>query len=289
MKAYNGNDNALVHLAEFIRAKSDDDNTRMLAEFAQYYFKALALEDIEAIQIDDLYGAVLTHWNLALNFVPGFEKINIYNPTLEQHGWQSSHTVIDIVIEDRPFLLQSVTMEINRQGLACHLAVHPVFSVERSADHDLIQVYPESGLSGQAECMLHLEIDRQANPAILDMLRRSLRKILIDVRAATEDWHASLNKMSMIIEELKGMKQKERFTCLDDSILFLQWLHDDHFVFLGYREYEVVTEGEAVFFKVVAGSGLGVLRDSIAVMPEDGKIPIAFDAFQRISNVYEIT
>ena len=284
MKAYNDNDNVLAHLAEFIRAKSDDDNTRMLAEFAQYYFKAIALEDIEVMQVDDLYGAVLTHWNLALNFVPGTEKINIYNPTLEQHGWQSPHTVIDIVIDDMPFLLQSVTMEINRHGFASHLVVHPVFSIVRSADHDLIRASSGPDASGQAECMLHLEIDRQTNPAILDMLRRNLVKVLTDVRAATEDWHSCLNKMSIAIEELKGLAQEQRFSDIDDSILFLQWLHDDHFVFLGYREYEVITEGEEAYFKVVAGSGLGVLRDSIAGLPEDGMIPIAFDAFQRIKS-----
>ncbi|MGR9044045.1 MAG: NAD-glutamate dehydrogenase [Gammaproteobacteria bacterium] len=283
MKAYNDNDELLEHLSEFIREQSDDANTRMLADFARYYFKAIPLEDLEGMQRDDLYGAVLTHWNLALNFIPGTEKIHIYNPTLEQHGWQSSHTVIDIVIDDMPFLLQSVTMEINRHGFASHLVMHPVFSVERSQNHDLTQVYPGGDMPGHSECMLHLEIDRQANPAILDLLRRNLRKVLVDVRAVTEDWQSCLNKMSAVIDELKALNQDQRFTGVDDSILFLQWLHDDHFVFLGYREYDLIMEDDGAFFKALAGSGLGVLRDAIADSSDEGLIPITLDAFQRIN------
>ena len=48
---------------------------------------------------------------------------------IAEHGWQSTHTIVEIVNDDMPFLVDSVTMEVNRHGLTLHLIVHPIVTV----------------------------------------------------------------------------------------------------------------------------------------------------------------
>ena len=45
---------------------------------------------------------------------PGQAKVRVYNPQIEQHGWQSTHTVVEVVTDDMPFLVDSVSMALNR-------------------------------------------------------------------------------------------------------------------------------------------------------------------------------
>ena len=67
-------------------------------------------------------------------------KLRVYNPKLEQHGWQSTHTVVEIVNDDMPFLVDSVGMELNRHGLGIHLIIHPVVAVRRDAHGRLLDL-----------------------------------------------------------------------------------------------------------------------------------------------------
>jgi glutamate dehydrogenase len=86
------------------------------------------------------------------------------------------------------------------------------------------------------ESVLHIEINRQSDDKLIEQLKNSLQKILTDVCSATEDWSASLLRMESAISTLTAQKNPG----LKESIEFLQWLKDDHFVFLGYREYRII-------------------------------------------------
>ncbi|WP_349431456.1 NAD-glutamate dehydrogenase [Methylomarinum sp. Ch1-1] len=271
------------HLNRYIREKLDAELAATLIAFCQQYYEAVPFDDLETIEVADLYGAVLSHWNMALRYQAGTQKVKVYNPTLEDHGWQSPHTIVEIVIEDMPFLLQSISMEINQQGLTNHLVIHPVYNMLRNERGEFVGFAETSDQASSSECLLHLEIDRQVDQAQLDFLRRRLVDILIDVRAATQDWQPCLSKMREVINALSAAEQAESEAGAD-IIAFLQWLCQDHFVFLGYREYELVQQEGAMSFKPVANSGLGVLRDSIAKLPENGLLPISADAFAKINN-----
>lgn len=287
MVKFNNSEHLLNYLNELIRQKLDENQATKLIAFAQYYFKGVSQEDLEGRVPEDLYGALLVHWNLALNYKPGSQKVHVYNPTLEDHSWQSKHTIIDIVIEDMPFLLQSITMEINQHGFASHFLIHPVFNVSRSKSGELISLTPGKVEDEFAECFLHLEIDRQSSRKVLDKIQHCLSRILEDVRAATQDWTGCMNKMAEVIDQLRAssLYQTEQGK---EATQFLQWLHDDHFVFLGYREYDIVVKDGVAGFKVKPGTGLGVLRDSIARLPKAECLTISDDAYETIASAKPI-
>src|SRR6266436_2071175 len=127
----------LDEVLRLVRAKVAPDMRSLLERFVRRYFSQLDPEDLAERRPADLYGAALSHWNFARKRDPGSARIRVFNPTLEEHGWQSTHTIIEIVNDDMPFLVDSVTMEVNRHGLTMHLIIHPIVVVERRADGSL--------------------------------------------------------------------------------------------------------------------------------------------------------
>jgi len=276
------NKKLLTDLFSYIRKKLQKEQAELLVEFARQYYQSVIFNESYRIVIEDLYGAVLSHWNLALEFSSD-QKIKVYNPTLEEHGWQSKHTIIEVVVNDMPFLLQSISMEVNRQGFTNHLVIHPVYSIERDSKGKFLSFADSDSTKKDVstECLMHLEIDRQSDPAVMGVLQTSLNRVLIDVRATTEDWKTCLTKMQNVIAELKQSDVlKEQCS---DEVEFLQWLHDNHFVFLAYREYEIIKHEDEFGFRAIPGTGLGILRDSIVQVPDDHVIPIAEQAFKVIN------
>lgn len=276
---YKNNKVLLDALVQLIRDKMPGQSVEPLILFARHYFSENAFDDIADRTLDDLYGAVLSHWNLFLVAPTQKEQINIYNPTVEEFGWQSTHTVIEIVLPDRPFILESVTMEINRYGLVNQLVLHPLYWVTRDKQGKLLNVSITEQEGAQLESVVHIEINRQSNIEFITQLKNSLLGVLQDVRVVTEDWQPCLAKVQAEIKVLKEQNNPQ----LQESIDFLQWLKNNHFVFLAYREYGLIKQDEKIGFSVVANSGLGILRDSIAKVPEQNFMPISKDAYQLLN------
>ena len=124
----------LDEVLKLVRAKVAADQRATLETFVSRYYGQVDPEDLAEREPGDLYGAALSHWSFARKREAGHARIRVFNPTVEEHGWQSTHTVVEIVNDDMPFLVDSVTMEVNRHGLTLHLILHPILAVERGAD-----------------------------------------------------------------------------------------------------------------------------------------------------------
>src|SRR3954467_13302147 len=123
-----------------MEAKIQPAKTDLAHDFERLYYAEVDPEELAARKPADLKGAAAAHLAFARKFSSGEAKVRVYNPTLETHGWQSTHTVLEIVNDDMPFLVDSVTMELNRQGLALHLVVHPVLRNLRNSGGELTAV-----------------------------------------------------------------------------------------------------------------------------------------------------
>src|SRR5919106_1714911 len=108
-----------------------DDQAAMAEVFLRQYYRSVSPAELVARDPLDLYGAALAHLRFGEHRRPGHAKVRVYNPHVEQHGWQSTHTVVEVVTDDMPFLVDSVSMALNRLGLLIHLTIHPVVPVRR--------------------------------------------------------------------------------------------------------------------------------------------------------------
>ena len=266
-------------LTALVREKLPPETRTAAGEFVSQYFSGVAPEDLEELDTVNLYGAAMAHLNYARHRVPGTPKVHVYNPQFEQHGWQSTHTIVEIVTDDMPFLVDSVRMAVNRRGLTTHQIIHPVVKLRRGDTGELLEVLPSDEGAGDAitEAIMHCEVDRQAETELLEGIRSDVEHALADVRAAVEDWQAMREKLHAVLGELDTNPPPLDTDELEEGKAFLKWVDNDHFTFLGCRDYGLAKEKGEDVLRAVAGSGLGLLRnpDAAAVSESFAALPLA--------------
>ncbi|HUR76020.1 MAG TPA: NAD-glutamate dehydrogenase [Sporichthya sp.] len=242
-----------------------------------YYRHAMADEFNERAKVD-LEGAVRAHLELAANRPQGTVKVRVYTPTRETHGWSAGgRTVVEIVTDDMPFLVDSVTAALTQADRDIDLVVHPQIVVLRDITGALLGIGDAAGHDrdapiadgGYPESWMHLEID-QVTPAGMARIEAELRQVLRDVRDAVEDWQkmgeAALRAADDLIGQ-EGMPGRDTDPEIAEAWELLRWLADNHFTFLGYREYDLSTEdgpgGAEEVLRGVPGTGLGIMRDDV--------------------------
>jgi len=229
--------------------------------FLLRYYENVPQFDLLEESEESLFGAAVAHWKLAAKRKPSESRVRVYNPNLEEHGWTSEHTIAEIVTDDMPFLVDSITAELNRQELDLLLSVHPVFNVSRDGRGGLKDVgKPESGEGASNESFMHFKISEQSADR-LDDIRAGIESVLIQVRYAVEDWRDMRDRMQAEVKALDGLEKNRAGEELDEVRAFLQWIHDNHFTFTGYREYNFVGTGEDARIAVDHKQGRGILRD----------------------------
>ncbi|MFO1361301.1 MAG: NAD-glutamate dehydrogenase [Burkholderiales bacterium] len=261
-----GSSERIDQVLALVREKVAPEARGPVEAFVRGYYRQVDPGDLAERAAADLYGAALSHWNFARRREPGAPKVRVFNPSVGEHGWQSSHTVIEIVNDDMPFLVDSVTMEVNRHGLTLHLTVHPILRVNRGGaagagpGETLMGVLPDDSGAGLRESFIHVEVDRVSEPARLEALAGDLARVLGDVRAAVDDWKKMVAKVREILAELERRPPPVGQAELAETRAFLEWLADQRFTFLGYRAHDLVLKDGDDALAVVPDSGLGILR-----------------------------
>ena len=237
---------------------------KRLPSFVKQYYAHLAIVELEDADPGNFAKLALHHLKGAMTRKRKTPLVRVFNPATEKGGWLGGHTVIEIVSDDMPFLVDSITAEVNRRGYAVHLAVHPVMRVRRSKTGQLSEII-DPGTLGQdkdvcGESFLHLQIDEQSDTRHAEIMS-GLLEVLDDVRVAVRDWRAMRAGLAQLIDELETLNGNTRPEDVSETREFLKWLHDDNFTFLGFREYDFVGTGAKAKVVIRSSSGLGVLSD----------------------------
>ncbi len=274
-----------------VQARITGPQRGALERFVVRYFGQVDPEDLEARVPADLYGAGLSHWNFARRREVGNARVRVFNPTIEEHGWQSTHTIIEIVNDDMPFLVDSVTMEVHRHRLTLHLIVHPIVAVIRDKDAALVEIAPDDARDARRESFIHVEIDRLVEPARLTALAADLDRVLADVRMAVADWKKMQARVLHVVADLDAHPVPIAADEVAEVKAFLSWLAENHFTFLGYRCHDLVVVDGQDALKIVAGSSLGILREvhGKGVASSFAALPPEVRAYARMPDLLIVT
>ena len=224
-----------------------------MSEFLHHYFRHVDPVDIDERSVEDLLGLVVSHYRAAAYRPAARAVIIIRTPSQSDDGWTAGGaTVVQIVTDDRPFLVDSVTMEVVRQGWSIREVFHPQFLVRRDVGGTLhgIVTSADGDPSVKPESWMHLEI---LPPAGLDGatrlaadLEQGLLEVLRLVEEAVEDWQKMITRSEETVELLadpaRTAGRREEAALARE---FLSWLNANHFTFLGYREYTLTGGSES--------------------------------------------
>ncbi len=230
--------------------------------FVRHYYYAVPYDSLSERSLHDLKNAALTHYELGSKRGASEFNMRIFDPDVETDGWSCKYTVLDVVSRDRPFLVDSVNMALNRLGLKVHLVVHPVFVSRRDDQGRLVRIaapHVADFLDGIHESYLHCQIDRPASAAEVERLRTELKKTFALIDAAVEDWPKLRTKAKRTCGNLHGKLQESKDPDSADDAEFFKWLATGNFALLGYCEFRV-SKGQVKGLS--QDSLLGILRDA---------------------------
>lgn len=265
----NGRQEIIKKLHSYLKNKLEKNQAELLTRFAERYYASASFEDLNARTIQDLFGALLSHWRCIYDRKPGDAKVRVFNPTLDNDGWQSKHTIIEVSHDDIPFLVDSIRMALNRNQLQTHFAIHfGGLKLIRDEKNRIVEILPVDDIDPKAttEAPIYFEIDRQTDPLIMDALREQIERVLSDVRLAVLDWRKMIGRAEEALNELESNPPPLDPAEISESKDFLRWMIANHFTFLGCRDYRLIGNENNRALQVIPGTGLGVLRDDRAGM-----------------------
>ncbi|SDS26363.1 glutamate dehydrogenase [Nocardioides scoriae] len=230
----------------------------------QLFYRHVAPEDLLEREPQDLFGAVVAQLRLAQDRPQGTAAVKVFTPSASVNGWSAGgHTVVEVVTDDMPFLVDSVSMVLTQEQHDLHLVVHPQLVVRRDLAGRLHGVLDEHSRTEEhdvaRESWMHLEIDRVPDEELPAITER-LQKVLLDVRDAVEDWTRMHAQVGAVVTELEEHPPPLPAEEIEQGASLLRWLAEDHFTFLGYREYALEEHAGGDTLVAVPGTGFGILR-----------------------------
>lgn len=256
----------LEQVFSLINEKVDASESNKVIQFGNLLLKTMSFDDLDGRNDSDLYGAILSLWKLLQSKKNGVPSIKVFNPEIAKHGWQSSHTVIQIIVDDTPFLVDSIRMAINRLNITSHLILHSPMHFTRDKTGNVADFVDKVERQEKhfSETAFLIEIDRQSSSEFLKDLTEELRSVVSEISLSVADWQPMRNKLTEITKNFPKSKSKASKDVKSQCATFLNWLNDHNFTLMGYRYYSVnAIEGDHRWCPV-DDTSLGLMKNSIS-------------------------
>lgn len=257
----------LNNVAQLIQQKVPAKVSPLVKQFAELLYRNISTLDLSNRNDSDMYGATLSLWNSLNDHQDDTPVIKVFNPQVSKHGWKSSHTIIEVIIKDMPFLVDSLRIALSRLGLSPHLMINSPIKIIRDSNKQICELAAatdQSFKSTSVETVFFIEIDRQSEQSVLDDIIQEFYSVLSDVSLTVTDWKPMKDKLSEIITKVK----KSKYPCSKDehtvTLEFLNWVLNDNFTLMGYRSYDIKSLKGDTALAANVNSNLGLMKQSSA-------------------------
>ncbi|MDW6003936.1 NAD-glutamate dehydrogenase [Vibrio mangrovi] len=249
---------------QLIQTKLDSEQHTVVKQLAQHLFNNISQDDLINRTESDLYGAVISLWHHLNEAKITEQSVKVFNPVVSKHGWQSTHTIIEVVVPDTPFLVDSIKMVLSRLDLACHLMLHGPAPIQRDNNDKILSIGQGEG---ELHSMFHIEVDRLTDSQKIKHLHDEIIRVIADTSLVVRDWTPMVKQLNHVIQQLEKQKKQipidaERFS---ETIEFLRWLANHNFTFMGYKEYDLIDTVEGGELRPTDDAGLGLFSDPARV------------------------
>ncbi len=238
----------------------------LTAEFLRAYFRGVAEEDLRAHQPSDLAAAAMAHLEFGRKRRGDEVLVDLAAPLNPEAPTATHRALLRVVAPDMPFLVDSISIVFSQMNIGVHLIVHPVLAVRRDA-RGVLKSVSEDRRAATPESWQMMEIDRPRDDAEARELERRVRDALEDVRRAVADFRPMLERIRAVANDLERAKLPVPASHASEARALLSWMHDGHFVFLGYRYYHLKRGRSRDALVRDTASALGILRSGGARKP----------------------
>src|SRR5262245_15002745 len=247
-----------ARVPELIDAKVPADKAAAVRAFAAAFTRRMTTKDLQERTPEELLGIILDAFELADTRSPDGIAVRVFEPSSTRDGYEASGTVIEVSTPDSPFLYDSVNEELQSWGLSVRRVIHPVIGIERGSDGGIERIVNVREAPPR-ESLMHFELEQDLTEQEREELDLAIRGVLGDVRLAVRDFDAMRGAVRGMVEIARSGSTLYPPEEVDETVAFLEWLLDLNFVFLGYREYDLVDLPEGRALAAAPGSGLGIL------------------------------
>lgn len=256
--------NATAGAIAAIEAAATGLKSAMPAEFPRLLYGRSVAEDLEALPPEMLaHTAAAAYEHLAEPRKPETINLRFRDDEFGEGDRKRQVTILEVVNDNKPFLLDSTLAELQDRGYEPRLVAHPILAVARDAKGKFVSLAGEA--TGRApegtrrESLLHIHVPRIDTPAAREKLRAGLEHVYADVALAVDDWAAMRGRITEVIQAYRANPPPLPEDEIAEALQFLEWIAGDNFTLLGIRAYRF--PGGDVAADPIEGSGLGILRD----------------------------
>lgn len=234
----------------------------LMKDFAKIFLAKISAGDLSQMEPQAMAATLQTHWDLFQAKKPGKPSISIHTPSMEENGWTTGRTVIDIVQDDMAFLIDSIVAEIVRHGQMINILVHPTINTEEK-NKKAVRFEPDYADGLRRYSLSHIELRGTISDAQAEELRMGLLQVMEDVRNATKDWLPMKDMLRQAQRQLSNAPSKYSDYLIEEYQAFLEYLYDNNFTLLGYREYKFTQKNGKLISETVKSKSLGLLREEV--------------------------
>ncbi len=252
------------------------DVSPLQRRFVSQFFAKIQTIEMDKL-VPEVAGALaLSAFNFAKQRMAGKPKIRVFSPNLATDGWESHRLVVELLNDDMPFLVDSLSAEMVRQGFTVYETLHPIIMVKRDESGELLEVMPAASRGAAKESLIHFELSALPEGVSVEQLEAGLQSVLEHVRISVLDWQALMDKTRALGQSLphaaKHFSQEDILEAQD----FLEWMIDRNFVFLGYA---------AIAYPKKASGTPEVIRDTLLGISRMDEIPTDVKTSSRLIDV----
>jgi glutamate dehydrogenase len=237
----------------------------LIAAFAEILFEKSDPRFLEAFDPESLSAMAAEGFAFLDSLGNDQLRVDVFNPTFEADGWEAPYTVLRLCLRDRPFIVDSVRAELRRRGFGLSHLLHPIYSVRRREDGRVAELAGRQR-DGRQEAFEIWFLEREENEERLTELAGAIRRVLGDVILATSHYQKMREQAGRMRDYLRALQRRghepilsDRDEELEEFARFMEWLDDDNFIFLGYREYDIIEREGRSYLQAAPESGLGIL------------------------------
>jgi glutamate dehydrogenase len=270
MSTLDSKSNLIASISAQVRTKFPSENGN-LDSFVNHFFKRIPLEFLQRMHVNELVMIVQEAWKLFQRRPSSESLVKIKEYSLMHHT--VPRLGIFMVNIDQPFLIDSVTNFLEKNGYKLELLVHPVLGVQRTVEGKLIslvdlkETHPltnssfSSSLKDVISNNANLRLENGENQSIntpesiayiqiksnlkknqIENLQLEINKLITQVRNVVADWPSIRNKLNVLRTHIENLTEKQGLPSKierNDMLDFINWLERGHFVFLGARYFSV--------------------------------------------------